>query len=140
LIAEDAGIATLLSLADQLRSRNDVEWQPLVLMGCDSSFPFRARPSRIVVAGIPDGTIASMPLLEDWGIANRLASRADFPGCFDGDVTQLADKWLAQLSPAGLADIEIFASGPTPMIDATVRLARRYGLPCQTSPVATIRS
>src|SRR4051812_45165309 len=101
--------------------------------GSEIPFPFRARPSRIVVAGIPDGSIACMPLLDEWGVASRLASRSDFAGCFDGFVTQLADKWLDALNADGLAEVEVFACGPTPMLEATAKLARRYGVPCQVS-------
>jgi dihydroorotate dehydrogenase electron transfer subunit len=133
LIGGGVGIPPMIFLADRLRGRADAEWKPLVLMGSEIPFPFRTRPSRIVVAGIPDGSIASMPLLEEWGIASRLATRADFPGCFDGYVTELADRWLAPLSPAVLGEVEIFACGPTPMLEATARLARRYSVPCQVS-------
>ena len=133
LIGGGVGIPPMIFLADRLRARGDADWKPLVLMGSEIPFPFRARPSRIVVAGIPDGSIACMPLLDEWGVASRLASRADFPGCFDGFVTELADRWLELLSPAGLAEVEIFACGPTPMLEATAKLARRFNVPCQVS-------
>jgi dihydroorotate dehydrogenase electron transfer subunit len=130
LIGGGVGIPPMIFLADRLRQ---TRWQPLVLMGSEIPFPFRTRPSRIVVAGIPDGTIGCMPMLEEWGVASRLASCADFPGCFDGYVTQLADRWLEALSPEGLAEVEIFACGPTPMLEATAKVARRYAIPCQVS-------
>lgn len=133
LIGGGVGIPPMIFLAERLRARSDAEWKPLVLMGSEIPFPFRTRPSRIVVAGIPHGSIACMPLLDEWGIASRLASRSDFPGCFDGFVTQLADKWLESLNAAGLAEVEIFACGPTVMLEATARLARRYSVPCQVS-------
>jgi len=133
LIGGGVGIPPMIFLADRLRAREDADWKPLVLMGSEIPFPFRARPSRIVVAGIPDGSIACMPLLDEWGVASRLASRADFPGCFDGFVTELGDRWLELLSPAGLAEVEIFACGPTPMLEATAKLARRFNVPCQVS-------
>src|SRR6185437_16241995 len=106
---------------------------PLALMGSEIPFPFRARPSTIVVAGMPTGTIACMPLLDEWGIASRLASRAGFPGCYEGFVTELADEWLKTLAPPQLAEIELFACGPTPMLAAAAAVARRYGVPCQAS-------
>ena len=62
-----------------------------------------------------------------------MASKADYPGCFDGFVTALADAWLASLGPAELAEVEIFSCGPTPMLEATAKVARRYGVPCQVS-------
>jgi dihydroorotate dehydrogenase electron transfer subunit len=133
LIGGGVGIPPMIFLADRLRARTDADWKPLVLMGSEIPFPFRVRPSRIAVAGIPDGSIACMPLLDEWGIASRLASRSDFAGCFDGFVTQLAQRWLEPLSPEGLAEVEIFACGPTPMLEATAKLARRYAVPCQVS-------
>jgi hypothetical protein len=162
LIGEGAGIGPTLFLAEQMRatpaaSAEDAgptavparassaeaalaasagpitAWRPLVLLGSDTPFPFRPRPSVIVVPGIPTGVIACMPLLEEWGIASRLASTADLPGCFEGPVTDLADAWLSSLSPADLAEVEILSFGPTPMLESTATLARRYNVPYQTS-------
>ena len=138
LIGEGAGIGPTLFLAEQLRaqlggSASTSTLKPLVLLGSDTSFPFRPRPSVIIVPGIPTGVIACMPLLEEWGIASRLASTADLPGCFEGTVTALAEAWLNSLDPSDLAEVEIFASGPTPMLESTANLARRLGLPCQVS-------
>ncbi|MFM2289477.1 MAG: hypothetical protein RL684_2620 [Pseudomonadota bacterium] len=133
LVGGGVGIPPMVFLAEQLRSDARARWQPLVLMGSEIPFPFRARPSRILVPGIPEGTIASMPLLEEWGIASRLASGAGFPGCFEGYVTQLAAAWLDALSPAALAEVAIYSCGPTPMLAAVARLAQARSLPCQVS-------
>ncbi|MGH8285634.1 MAG: dihydroorotate dehydrogenase electron transfer subunit [Steroidobacteraceae bacterium] len=133
LVGGGVGIPPMVFLAETLRDRTDAPWRPLVLMGSEIPFPFRSRPSRIVVSGMPAGAIACMPLLDEWNIASRLASRSDFPGCFDGFVTELADAWLATLDETALSQIEIFACGPTPMLEATARLARTYQLPCQVS-------
>jgi dihydroorotate dehydrogenase electron transfer subunit len=72
-------------------------------------------------------------LLEEWGVPSRLASGADFPGCFPGFVTELAEVWLASLTQAELGAVEIFACGPTPMLKACAALARRFHVPCQVS-------
>jgi dihydroorotate dehydrogenase electron transfer subunit len=133
LIGGGVGIPPMVFLSETLRGRSDAAWAPLVLMGSEIPFPFRTRPSRIVVPGMPPGTIACMPLLDEWNIASRLASRSDFPGCFAGFVTELADAWLATLDAQALAQIEIFACGPTPMLGAAARVARKYQLPCQVS-------
>ena len=130
LIGEGAGIGPTLFLAEQMRTK---QWSVLVLLGSDTPFPFRPRPSVIVVPGIPTGVIACMPLLEEWGIASRLASTADLPGCFEGSVTDLADAWLSSLSPADLAEVEVFACGPAPMLETTATVARRHNVPYQTS-------
>jgi dihydroorotate dehydrogenase electron transfer subunit len=101
----------------------------LVLLGSDDPFPFRPRPSVIIVPGIPTGVIACMPLLEEWGIASRLASSMDLPGCFEGSVIALADAWLASLRPEELAEVELLVRGPPEVLEAAATLARRYGVP-----------
>jgi dihydroorotate dehydrogenase electron transfer subunit len=133
LIGGGVGIPPMVFLAESLRSRADSRWQPLVIMGSEIPFPFRARPSTIVVPGMPAEAIACMPLLDDWGVPSRLATLAGFPGCFDGYVTDLAAAWLGSLDAAALAEVEMFACGPTPMLQATAKVARRFGVPCQVS-------
>jgi len=136
LIGGGVGIPPMVFLADYLRTRqigSGGPWKPLVLMGSEIPFPFRTRPSSTIVPGMPAGAIACMPLLEEWGVPSRLATKSDFPGCFDGFVTELADAWLTSLSPPELSEVEIFACGPTPMLQATAKLARRYGVACQVS-------
>jgi dihydroorotate dehydrogenase electron transfer subunit len=113
IIGDGAGIGAAIHLVERERATRpgSLPWRPLVLLGSDAPFPFRPRPSVIVVPGIPTGVIACMPLLEEWGIASRLASTLDLPGCFDGSVTALADTWLRSLGAAERAEVEIFAYG-----------------------------
>jgi dihydroorotate dehydrogenase electron transfer subunit len=133
LIGGGVGIPPMVFLADRLRAEPPGRYKPLVLMGSEIPFPFRARPSTIVVAGMPPATLACMPLLEEWDIASRLASRAGFPGCYEGFVTELADEWLQTLATPQLAEVELFTCGPTPMLAAAAAVARRHGVPCQAS-------
>ncbi len=132
LIGGGVGIPPMVFLTDSLRAIKGA-YRPLVIMGSEVPFPFTARPSQIVVPGIPEGTIAAMPLLEDWGIASRLASLQGYPGCFEGYVTDLARHWLDALTPDQRAEVEVFACGPHPMLEAVARLAAEYRLPCQVS-------
>jgi dihydroorotate dehydrogenase electron transfer subunit len=104
-----------------------------VLMGSEVPFPFKTRPSTILLTGIPDGVIGCMPLMEDWNIPSRLASRQGYPGCHDGYVTDLARIWLESLDGNSLREVEIFACGPTPMLKATAHLAQELGVPSQVS-------
>ena len=109
-----------------------VPWRPLVLLGSTGlPFPFRPRPSVIVVPGIPTGIIACMPLLEEWGVASRLASTLDLPGCFEGSAVALADTWLGSLTASELAEVEIFPNGSTSMVQAALELAGQHGVECQ---------
>ena len=133
LIGGGVGIPPMIFLADALRRRTDARWQPLVLMGSEIPFPFRARPSTMLIPAMPAGVIAGMPLLEDWGVPSRLASLAGFPGCYEGYVTALAEVWLAALEPQALGETAIYACGPTPMLKAVAGLARHYGVPAQVS-------
>ncbi len=130
LIGGGVGIPPMVYLAEHLRRISGV--QPLVLMGSEVPFPFPTRPSQILVPRMPAAVIAAMPLLEDWGIASRLASQQGYPGCFEGFVTELAAQWIAH-SGAAREDIEIFACGPTPMLRAVQTLATRFKVPAQIS-------
>jgi len=131
LLGGGVGIPPMVFLAERLKEQR--AYRPLVLMGSEVPFPFRARPSATLIAGMPAGTIACMPLLEEWGVPSRLASKADFPGCYSGFVTELAAEYLASLSDAQLQQVEIFSCGPTAMLRSSAALARRFGVPCQVS-------
>jgi dihydroorotate dehydrogenase electron transfer subunit len=133
LIGGGVGIPPMIFLAERLHERPEAQYRPLVLMGSEIPFPFHPRPAALPVAGLPAQASACLPLLEEWGIPSRLASRAGLPGCFEGYVTELAGQWLGTLAPEALAEVELFACGPTPMLAATAQLARRYGVPCQVS-------
>jgi dihydroorotate dehydrogenase electron transfer subunit len=133
LVGGGVGIPPMVFLAERLREDAAGGWQPLVLMGSEIPFPFRARPSTILVPGMPEGVIACMPLLDEWGVPSRLASLAGYAGCHDGYVTDLAATWLASLDRTALAEVEMFACGPTPMLKAAAAVARRFGIACQVS-------
>ncbi len=131
LIGGGVGIPPMIFLSDRIR--NDRQWQALVLMGSEIPFPFRTRPSQMIVPSMPAEVIAAMPLLEDWGIASRLASLQGYAGCHEGYVTDLARQWLHGQSAQQRSKIEIFACGPLPMLRSVAKLAREFKLPCQVS-------
>jgi dihydroorotate dehydrogenase electron transfer subunit len=133
LVGGGVGIPPMVFLAEWMRSQPGSPWKPLVLMGSEIPYPFKARPSTILVPGIPAGTIAAMPLLDGWGVPSRLATRAGFAGCYDGFVTQLADEWLGSLDAAAKAEVEVFSCGPTPMLEAMAKVAAKHDVPCQVS-------
>src|SRR4029434_10800944 len=93
----------------------------------------KTRPTTILVPAIPAGAIAAMPLLDGWSVPSRLASKAGYPGCYDGFVTQLADEWLGSLDATARAEVEVFSCGPTPMLEAMAKVAAKHGVPCQVS-------
>jgi len=132
LIGGGVGIPPMIFLADRLRAIKGA-YSPFVIMGSEVPFPFQSRPSQIMVPGMPAEVIAAMPLLEDWGIASRLASLQGYPGCFEGYVTDLARRWLDALSEEQRQQVELFSCGPHPMLEAVAKLAAEYHLPCQVS-------
>jgi len=131
LLGGGVGIPPMVFLAERLRT--DPQWKPLVLMGSEVPFPFRARPSRFIVPGVPADVIAAMPLLDDWDIPSRLASLQGYPGCFEGYITALARHWLDAQDDREREQVSLYACGPHPMLAATAQLAAEYGLPCQVS-------
>ena len=131
LLGGGVGMPPMLFLAEHLKQNSG--FTPLVLLGSEVPFPFRHQPSRIMLPGIPDGVIGSMPLLEDWGIPSRLASLQGYPGCYEGYITDLARTWLNALTGEQRMQVEIFSCGPHPMLEAVAALAREYDLPCQVS-------
>jgi len=131
LIGGGVGMPPMIFLADAIRREKGFE--PFVVLGSEVPFPFDPRPSQMLVPGMPDGVIATMPLLDDWGVACRLASLQGFAGCHEGYVTDVARLWLKALGPDALGEVEIFSCGPHPMLEAVVALAREFGLPCQVS-------
>jgi dihydroorotate dehydrogenase electron transfer subunit len=133
LIGGGVGIPPMVFLAEVLQGRKAEGFRPLAILGSELPFPFRARPSTLMVPGMPDGVIAAMPLLDEWGIPSRLTSKSGFAGCHDGYVTDLARLWLRELDRAALREVEIFSCGPTPMLKAVAALAREFEVACQIS-------
>ena len=132
LIGGGVGIPPMVFLADWLR-RSPGDWTPLAILGSEIPFPFDLVPSGLDAPWLDPAINSTMPLLESWGVPARLATLAGYDGCFDGFVTDLADRWLETLPDGELARTEIFACGPTPMLRAVADLAARYQLPCQVS-------
>ena len=131
LIGGGVGMPPMIFLADALRG--DQTKQPFVILGSEVPFPFPATPSRIMIPGMPEGIIACMPLLDDWGVGCRLASQQNLPGCYQGYVTDLARIWLDSLDEEALRQVEVFSCGPHPMLQAVAHLAAEFDLPCQVS-------
>jgi len=132
LLGGGVGIPPMIFLAAELRVAGN-RYRPLVLMGSEVPFPFTSRPSQIMVPGLPPGVIGCMPLMEDWGLASRLASLQGWPGCFEGTITDLARAWIKTLDAGALGQVMVYACGPLPMLKATARLADEYTVPCQVS-------
>ncbi len=133
LIGGGVGIPPMIFMAQVLSNSPEDAQRTLVLMGSEVPFPFDTASTRLSVEHMPDDITAAHPALEEWNIASRLASLSGFPNCFNGHVTALARTWLASFSNDAHDEIEMFACGPEPMLQAVAGLAHDYGLPCQLS-------
>jgi len=131
LLGGGVGMPPMLFLASELRRLK--HYKPVVFLGSELPFPFTPKPSEFLLDGLPAGAIATLPLLDDWGIPARLASRQGYAGCHDGWVTDLARGWLDQLDQDRRAQVQLYACGPGVMLEAVATLAREFELPCQVS-------
>jgi dihydroorotate dehydrogenase electron transfer subunit len=132
LIGGGVGIPPMIFLSETLHADTQ-NWQPQVIMGSEIPFPFESGNSKIPTPWLSSDIIATMPLLESWGIPTRLATLQGYKGCFDGYVTDLAREWLKTLSETELREVEVFSCGPTPMLRAVASLAQEFDVPCQVS-------
>jgi len=128
LIGGGVGMPPMISIAQDIK---DSDYDPFVILGSEVPFPFTPELSKM---GNPCPEAShTMPLLEGWGVACRLASLKGFKGVFKGYVTDLARTYLDALSAEDLAKVEIYSCGPHPMLEAVAKLAKEYNLPCQVS-------
>jgi dihydroorotate dehydrogenase electron transfer subunit len=131
LIGGGVGMPPMIFLAQELAG--DTNFQPLALLGSEVEFPLSTTTASVQLPGIPQEATATMPLLAEWGIPNRLASQQGFAGCFQGFITDLARNWLESLDRKSRLEVEIFACGPHPMLEAVAILASEHDIPCQVS-------
>ena len=131
LVGGGVGIPPMVFLAEHIKKKATSS-QPIVLMGSEIPFPFQSRPSQIMSKNLPSEVLACMPLLEDWKVLSRLASNQGYAGCFNGFVTDLA-RYILNLDTSDINEYEIFACGPTPMLQAVKKLASEFSIPCQIS-------
>ncbi|MBA5249364.1 MAG: dihydroorotate dehydrogenase electron transfer subunit [Gammaproteobacteria bacterium] len=128
LIGGGVGMPPMIAIAQSIQNS---DYDPFVILGSEVGFPFIPELSKM---GKPCPRAShTMPLLEEWGVACRLASLQDYEGVFKGFVTDLARVYLDTLSAAELAQVEIYSCGPHPMLAAVAKLAEEYDLPCQVS-------
>lgn len=131
LIGGGIGIPPILFLALHMGRLSGL--RPLVLAGSENCFPFRIEPSRSMIPDLPPELTAAISMLEGQGIASRLASGSERAGCHHGHVTELARHWLQSVDAETLGQIEIFACGPEPMLEAAAELIHEFDLPSQFS-------
>lgn len=132
LVGGGVGIPPMIFLAERLAAAGSTA-NALVLMGSEVPFPFELTASQHDAPGMPPAATHALVELERLPIASRLASLQDYAGVYQGYVTELAVGWLATLGPAELAEVDMFACGPEPMLEAAAKVAASFGIACQLS-------
>lgn len=90
ILAAGIALATLIQLCATRRQATASTLALYQMSGhMHESAPFRPRPSRFLLDGMPAGVIAAIPLLEDWGIPSRLCTHDSLAGCFEGSLDEL---------------------------------------------------
>jgi len=133
MLGGGVGVPPMMFLANQLAASGAALDQSLVLMGSEVPFPFTVVESKRKLAGAAEDATHALAELEHQGIPSRLASLQGYSGVHKGYVTDLGRRWLAALSTDELAEVEVFACGPEPMLEAAARLVAEFDLPCQLS-------
>jgi dihydroorotate dehydrogenase electron transfer subunit len=128
-IGGGVGIPSMIFLAQELRDKE--EYEPIVLMGSEIPFPFQIAVSALDTGAVAAGATHGLRLLEEWGIASRLASNSGLPGSYSGHVPELARVLIGAAPRRQLAETQILACGPEPMLRAVARLAADLRVPCQ---------
>jgi len=127
LIGGGVGVPPMLAVAQQLKGVAKM----VCFAGSESPFPFKVRPSTVLLPGISGAVIMGLDMLENWGVPSRLASNQGFFGCHQGYVTELVDQYLAALTD--VEDCVLLACGPDPMLHAVAHLGKKWQLPTQLS-------
>ena len=141
MIGGGVGIPPLIFLGEHLcdHAWRDNSWHKtanntgdaVAFFGSEIPFPFELHESAVPLEGSPASATTTIEIVENCNIPCRLASTAEFAGCYRGMVTDLAREWLETLTAKKLAEATIYACGPEPMLQATAKLARTFDLPSQ---------
>ena len=91
LLGSDLGIGPLFYRAKQLKNNAQ---HHLALLHTSAQFPFVVKPAHFMLNDFPFEAIGGCSLLEDWKIANRLASDSPLAGCFEGSIIELLMPWI----------------------------------------------
>ncbi len=129
LLGGGVGIPPVIALAQTLK--HDTNYQPMAILASEVPFPFDLVDNQQSLLH-PDNS-KTFGLLAKWNINCALTSLQGFSGVYQGYITDLAEHYLHDLTTNELQNIDIFACGPTPMLQAVAQLAQKYRLPAQLS-------
>jgi len=125
LLADSRGLAAMLYFSVALHTQKQAQ---LALFSSDDSWPFKPHPSHIIIPELPGHVIATIPMLEQRGIACRLTHSMGQPGCFDEDISVLAQYWLKNENNK---EVTIYSAGSIMFGQKSKQLAEQHSLDLQ---------
>lgn len=131
LLGGGVGIPPIVFFAESLNITS--QQSPMVIMGSEIAFPFASHKTDVCIPGIPSSTNAVMTGLDELGLQTRLCSMQGYDGFYTGYIHQLAELWIQQLTTEQRTEVEVFACGPEPMLQAVAEFSKQYDLACQLS-------
>ena len=125
LISSDSSFPSLFFFSEYLKIiKSNISM--IFFQERNSQYPFVLKPSKICVPGIPDGTIACIPFLEDMGCPSRISSINDFPGCFSGAISELVEHYINPIEEKN--NIEIISCGDKILVENIAKLCERHSI------------
>lgn len=111
--------AAVFDAAKRWQQAAQPKGQFIALLHTQNHFAFQPKPAQFILDLVPEA-IGAATLLEDYGVANRLASEQGLPGCYDGSLVDLYQAWLLQ---RGQQDWQVYGFLPTPLHQACQALS-----------------
>ncbi|ABK42627.1 dihydroorotate oxidase B, electron transfer subunit [Magnetococcus marinus MC-1] len=130
LIGGGVGAAPVDFLARTLAGRG-VECT--LFLGMESESPFVLEQAKQPLPGVERSIILALAPLQGAGVRSRMAALTPRQGWFTGYVTDLAAAYLAALTDQQREETVLYTCGPTPMMAAANRVAKRFALSGQAS-------
>lgn len=99
-LADRFSFAWLLAAAKerQLACQAGLPISPMIaLVKNDPQLPVQLKPARYLL-NLTHSALAAVPLLEDWGVVNRVVHPLGLPGCYEGELADLLTDMLKQQS------------------------------------------
>lgn len=81
----------------QQRQQHQIDTPMIALLHSREAFPFKPQPARFMLEFAAEA-IGACPLLEDWGVAHRLASNQALVGCLQSTFDQIPQHWTPSLT------------------------------------------
>ena len=98
-LADRSSLAWVLAAAKERQQAKQagLEVAPMIaLLKHDPLLPLQLKPARFIL-DLAGSALGAVPILEDWGVVNRVAHPDGLPGCYEGELADLLADLLNHL-------------------------------------------